>query len=277
MVLARCSASGCGERNVDLAAGFLYRHMIEMTDGIEVLVRQSAITPAIPLVRSSFEAWLALTYILEDSAQYRTRALSWIAHYALVRREGHRRMDRTRPENVEFEADRRDDLIGDKVADVKHEDIQRAIRNMDEMLDDETLSPFRDAFERIRGNGRRRTVFWAELHGGPGSVYRLAKHLRHGLKYHLLYGDWSMTGHAGDFSHFFVPAGDKAGIRPLRRPDELRGVGGDAAAFLLDATRIMLNHFRHGEDSYGRWYVANVQALFRAVRGMRPPEGSTAP
>ncbi len=76
----RCADSSKEEENVDLAVLTLYLHIIEVIDGVEVLISQACATPAIPLVRSAFEALLALEYILERN--YVKRSLSWLAIYA---------------------------------------------------------------------------------------------------------------------------------------------------------------------------------------------------
>ncbi len=48
-----------------------YHHVIGMIDGIEVLISQSCIVPAVPLLRSAFEALLAIDYILEKDYHLR--------------------------------------------------------------------------------------------------------------------------------------------------------------------------------------------------------------
>src|SRR5205085_1346709 len=58
--LQRCHISATGGEDEDIAALLLYRQIIEFTDGIEVLVSQACVVPAIPLLRASFEASLAL-------------------------------------------------------------------------------------------------------------------------------------------------------------------------------------------------------------------------
>src|ERR1700730_13862040 len=61
----RCQAAPInrGEENEDLAPTILYRHMIELVDGVEVLFASSCVESAVPLVRATFEASLALKYI----------------------------------------------------------------------------------------------------------------------------------------------------------------------------------------------------------------------
>jgi hypothetical protein len=41
-----------------------YLHILEMADGIEVLLSQCSVNPAIPFVRSMFESNLAIEYML---------------------------------------------------------------------------------------------------------------------------------------------------------------------------------------------------------------------
>jgi hypothetical protein len=80
MAFRRCEGEAAenGGENEDVAALLLYRHVIEMADGIEVLICESCGTTAIPVLRSEFEASLALSYLLEQDAEYVQRSLSWL-------------------------------------------------------------------------------------------------------------------------------------------------------------------------------------------------------
>ena len=66
--LARCATSPSGEIDVDLSILALYRHIIEITDAIEVLVSQCCAEASSPLLRSSFEALISIEYILEGTS-----------------------------------------------------------------------------------------------------------------------------------------------------------------------------------------------------------------
>jgi hypothetical protein len=87
----RCGTSASGKENEDVAAIILYLQIVEMTDGIEALVSQSCPAPAIPLVRSSFEALLFLDYILE--LDYVRRSLSWLVGYVHNRLDSYALLD----------------------------------------------------------------------------------------------------------------------------------------------------------------------------------------
>jgi hypothetical protein len=63
-------------QDVDLSILMLYLHIIEMSDGIEVLLSKSCVNPTTPLLRTCFEALLGIDYILE--VDYERRALSWM-------------------------------------------------------------------------------------------------------------------------------------------------------------------------------------------------------
>lgn len=85
----RCQSDATGEVGVDFAAFILYRHIIELTDGVEVLLASSCVPPAIPLLRSSLESGLGLEYILAAPSpeEFNRRARSWLCVYI------HKRLD----------------------------------------------------------------------------------------------------------------------------------------------------------------------------------------
>ena len=59
-VFARCRGSAKGEVNEDVAPLYLYLHIVEMLDGVQVLVSQSCPLPAAPILRSVFEAMISI-------------------------------------------------------------------------------------------------------------------------------------------------------------------------------------------------------------------------
>jgi hypothetical protein len=75
-VYASCVRSA-QKKNSHIPALFLYRHVLEMTDSIQVLVENSCAEPIVPLNRSAAEAVLSLEYLFGD---YEHCSLIWRYH-----------------------------------------------------------------------------------------------------------------------------------------------------------------------------------------------------
>ena len=79
--LVRCQTAAPPKGNVDVAPFALYKHIIEMTDGVQVLMSQSCSWASVPLVRTSFEALMSMEYIFESAENYALRSMSWLAQH----------------------------------------------------------------------------------------------------------------------------------------------------------------------------------------------------
>jgi hypothetical protein len=101
-VFRLCTSEGAqiGGENEDLAVVTLYRHVIELVDGMEVLFASSCVDASVPLLRAEFEVLLSLDYILQ--ADYMRRSLSWSCAYLHARIETHRRLDSATNIGAEF-------------------------------------------------------------------------------------------------------------------------------------------------------------------------------
>ena len=258
-VLSRSEASASGEVDVDLAALALFRHIIEMTDGIEVLVSQCCAMPAIPLLRSSFESLLSLEYLFETKVDYKKRALSWFVGYARQRLASYERLDASTTRGLQAKKDYQDDRVYPKIQAIPAATVQEAIKNMKALLAKPHLQPIEQEYERLKN------AQWFHLYGGPAKLEQLARRLKRLALYDMLYRPWSRLTHAQDLAPFL--RGTKTGkpaIGQLRHPDQLRQVAGLAASMQLDGIRKMLNWFRPGEDPK-RWYIEEVQATYNQL------------
>ncbi len=270
--LVRCTSSVHDEPNKDLAVLFLYRHMIEMTDGVETLISAACPRPAIPLLRSSFEAWLGILYILEED--YDRRSLAWLAHYARVRIASHELYDVTSEKGKAFaQAVRADPYTRGML--MRQETSARArevIERMRGLLALPQMSEVEAEYTRLRGPKNRHPE-WYELWGGPHNLRDLAEHLKKLGMYDLLYRRWSRVSHAHDFEVFLKGTNEGAVMRPLRDPgavaEDVREVAQFASSFMLDATRRLLKRFRPRED-LGPWYVREVRPRYLQLLKKEP-------
>lgn len=257
--LARCATSVTGRVEDDLAILALYRHIIEMTDGIEVLLSHCCPIPAVPLLRSSFEGLLSMEYILEDEEHYVSRSLSWLVVYAHQRLAMYERLDPSTPRGARFKSTFEDDQLSMNVPLPPAAEVQRAQANLQSLLAKPHLQPVEAEYKRHR----RPRLF--QLFDGPANLHDLAAHLRRGAQYEFLYRRWSAIAHSQDLALFLDRAEDGGlAIGRLRDPSEVKQVASLAASFILRATRFILGKLRSGEDIRS-WYGTEVRERYMAI------------
>jgi len=261
----RCQASSTGAKDEDLPLLVSYLHVIEMTDGIEGLVSQSCPIPAIPLLRSSFEALLTIDYILE--ADYQRRVFAWLVCYVRERLSEYEMFDHSHPRGKEFFATLATDEASKYMKLPSFPNLAQAIQNLKSLLINNPNYQVADSEYQSLKSRLRRKPNWYSLFGGPSNLRELARYLSRGAQYDILYRYWSRVTHADDLSRFLAKTDEGyLAIKPIRNPEELKNVSRIASTFILDATRKMLGKFRAGElASFGRWYVREARKRHRAL------------
>jgi len=254
--LVRCAQSTAGGIDEDAAALAHYRHLIEATDGIEILVTNCAPAAGVPLIRSAFEGLLGLEFVCEDEVTYARRSLSWLVSHIHERLTFYDRLDPETPAGAKFATVFAEDKVASTMPLPAPEFVRTLRQNLAGMLSKPHLQSI-EAEYQAKGNrpGRRRRPKWYSLFDGPANLHDLALHLKRGAQYDLLYRHWSKSAHAEDFGA--LVAGDKA-LKRLRDPADLKQVASLAASFMLAGTRLMIDKFRRGEN-LEPWYVREVR------------------
>ncbi|MBN1160947.1 MAG: hypothetical protein JXA17_03255 [Dehalococcoidales bacterium] len=240
-----------------------YYHVIEMTDGIEVLFSQSCAVPAIPLLRSAFEALLTIEYILKENSQ--RRAFSWLVCYTHNRIKLYELFDISTQKGREFKAALTSSGL-DKYTDFQAiPNIKKSIENLKSLLGSPGYKIAEDEYQEYKT--RKKTINWYNLFNGPNDLRSLSKYLNRLPEYDLLYRGWSNIAHAVDLSHFLsrTKSGSPS-FRPLRNHEELAQVAKMASIFIIDATKQMINKYRHGENkNFGTWYLKEVRQSYLSL------------
>lgn len=260
----RCQeeASG-GEEDEHVPVLTSYLHILEMTDGIEVLISQSCANPAIPLVRSSFEAMLAMEYIL--GGNYRQRAFAWMVGYANDRLRFYESVDPNTPRGKRFAAILSKDKVMKQLNLPPAADPSGAADNMRQLLAKRQYQPAAAEYQARKKKGKGRIPQWFSLFGGPSNLADLALTLGSGAEYEILYRRWSSIAHGVDVARFLTPTDTgEAGLYPLRNAMDLPQIALFGSAHLLDATQRLIRKFRPGED-LSRWYKREVHARFKRL------------
>ena len=264
----RCQTSSTGKPDEDLPVLFSYLHVIEMTDGIEVLISQSCPIPAIPLLRSSFEALLTIDYILE--AEYQQRSFAWLVEYVHTRLKAYEMLDTSLKSGQAFLATLSTDEIGDYMKLPPMPDLPRAIENLESLLSEPNYQTAEYEYQRLKRKNKKRKPEWYSLFGGPPNLRALSRHLDHGAIYDFLYRHWSNITHAGDLSRFLTRnSKGSSAFKSLRNPEDIKQVSNYAASLILHTTKKMLGKFRPGEErNFGKWYIQEIRGRFLTLAGL---------
>jgi hypothetical protein len=262
--LVRCSTSVSGKVDEDVAIFALYRHIIEMTDGIEVLISQSCVIPAIPLLRSSFEAFLSIEYILEKDKEYPRRSLAWLIGYVHERLDMYERFDPSTLKGQEFKKFLDQDKTMSIVKMPPSSEAQKAIADLKPIL---SKPHFKDVEKEYSSYKKARR--WYSLFGGPSNLRALAEYLKRGAQHAFLYRQWSTASHAQDLLPFLARTEKgESGIGSIRNPKEMKTVTSFASTFILGATRLIIEKLRPGEN-FSKWYMEEVRERYLVLKGTK--------
>lgn len=259
----RCQSSSImGGQDEDLAPLILFLHVIEMADGVHVLLRETCTGAAMPSLRSLFEAELYLDFLLRGSDP--ERRLAWLVDAAVTRIERLERYDPIRKSDAKRR--RKKGLPGPTSKERWLSDqIRKEIKSLKDFLRLPHIAP---VATRVAA-GRT----WYQPYGGGGNLEQLANNLGRGEEYQKLYRHWSGISHPSDLWRFVsaTPEGTAAFGR-LRAPEPTREIASLASAIFLRAIRQMVDKYCPGErDALRTWYQRKVQPRFRLVSGAIAP------
>jgi hypothetical protein len=244
-VFKRCHDVSKNPKLDDFPILALFRHIIEMADGVEVLLCAGTAGPMIPIVRSMFEAYLSLGYITEKPEHYEQRSLSWM-YWQLDHA-----IKRKKTGLAQNEYGRRLKKVLEAQGEWPMEDFRDKTRVVAEIREFEDLlsKPVFEPVARQRSKLKDSPNFWCRLCGGPNDAKALADHLQLSKYYELLYRRWSGVTHATDVSRHLVEHPDgTVEFGSLRCPDNLKDNIAYTLIFLWWARNRMLKRFFPNED-----------------------------
>jgi hypothetical protein len=241
----------------DRASLALYRHIIEACDGIQVLISEACSRPCVPILRSAFEAWLHLMYIMKSD--YGQRSLAWLLvslHDEIERKEMldvSTRGGENLRKNLKREAP-------NGLTKLKPSD---GIKQLKQLLLEPDFVPIEEKYLRLRESGVDHPYWTRLVRGGPENFQKLAKHLSFGSFHSIFYRSWSKSIHAFDASPFWgVAPNGTLRFKRLRDPEDLKKNICLGIYLLKDATKLMLKKFLPSED-FSQWEKEIAKGLQR--------------
>jgi hypothetical protein len=247
-----------GGENVDVAALALHAHIIEMGDGVQELLSRSCVNPAMPLLRSMFEAFVQLKFIMTED--YRERSLQWFVCYLHRRLHTLEKFDPDLEKGKELQRllTKEKTPIGFSSIDIeKNRDVMKSLKHV---LTVETVAPIESHYQEIKKDKRNRNkdTFYELFHGL--TLRGLSEAVGYGSYGAVLYRHWTHVAHAGDLHRFLTSKDGRGAFYRLRNPRYYKDVADVAVHIVILTTRMMLDHFRSGEN-VETWYSETFKPL----------------
>jgi hypothetical protein len=263
-VYGRCV--NCSNRtDDDLPVFHEFHHIIEMADGIHALLSVSCCEPVVPVLRSLFEGYLALAYMLaaENKMEYSRRLRSW---RFMEIKEDINRIKTFDPDlqiisnlsNLSRQAQEETGISPD---------FKGEIRRKEDYLNSEIMADVAAEYTRLRTMPKPiRNPEWYNFFGGPRNLRELANKLGHEDSYEIVYPHWSRTSHSGNPQRYIIgQTRDKLAVRSLRSCVNIYDYAVRTSAFLLKSIDLVIHKFRPDEDysgsDYTRWYTEMADSI----------------
>jgi hypothetical protein len=238
-VIARCMDQlKEGEHNLGILAAL--HHLLEMVDAVHIQLVGGAPAPARLQLRSAFEAVLGIEYMLKGNSE--RRAFAYLTGWAQTLM-------------TEYRAARRHTKLG-----AKAKEIDQRIAALQRHLGNPGWKEANKGFRDLKRARKGRAPAWYNLSGGPSHLSALAERLDHLDEYDLLYREWSGPTHAVDLGRQVVAPPGRIALRRLRDTELFGEVVSYAVNFAVRGTRLVLLHYRPGEEPAWRaWYNREVR------------------
>ncbi len=253
----RCQLGCSAVENEDLAAFWLYRHLIELMDGIQVLASEACSISLQPLVRASFETYISLEYLLRDPEEYVRRSLAWLCVELHRRIEVSERHDPMTNKGKKFKQSFEKEICEWPPQKMPQKDVG----SLRKILKTEQIRAINDEYLAIRAKKSRPS--WYSLNGGPGNLRELSILLGKEIEYALFYHKWSTSVHAGGVFSYMTGTNDGQGaFFCLRSPQDLPELVVKAIYYMTNASRMMIDKFRSGEPGFQEWYNREIHDAY---------------
>jgi len=254
------------EEDVHLPTFVLYYHIIEMADACEVLFSRACVDPAVPLIRSMFEANLQLGYILEND-DYRRCSLQWNVCYARNKIRSKQAFLPTSLRGRRFaRALKNDDNLKDfRIPDFAAS-LAKDVNGLRNML---RRKRYVDIDQEYRRKAKRRKgkktleipPHFYSLFGGPSNLRLLSRSRKQEALYDYFYDQWSTIAHGADASRYLTSQGEGPAFFALRNALRIQENTDFVYIFLTSSRRMVLQKFRPDEPPSQRWFLEDVKHL----------------
>jgi len=218
-----------------------FRHILELTDAIAALIKESCVDPCKILLRSIFESLLSVEYILENNTEQRGKDfLIWHRHHTLKIYRRHYPKDKAYEKFSELIS--KDKLLKD-MKKLEIPDLEERIINLERLLVHPDFIESEKEYQRIEIE-KKRVRYWFNMHSGPNDIYDLALHLKRPAQYETIYKLSSAAAHGTDIIGGKVSRSETGSeFAQIRLPNDAQNLSSLTVSFALDLFALSINYF----------------------------------
>jgi hypothetical protein len=245
---------------------FTYRHLLEMLDSVLIQIAECSLAPAALQLRAMFEALLTLEYVTSDKSKTRQRALAYLYQVELQRKAFYLAQDPNTPEGKAFLEYISDDPYSKDRKPFQIQDLAEWLRDIDDLIGTPDFKVIADEYRRTR-KARGRKPHWYSLYDGPRTIQDLARLLKRGASYAILYKEWSERTHSVDaIDRILTHDSSGPAARPLRDVTELKSTTDLAITFAIDAARCVIRYYRPDEEpAFANWGATEIMPNWKRI------------
>ena len=237
-----------------------------MLDGLSVLINQGCVYPAHLQVRSLFEAFVSIEWILKEETS--KRALQYYVWNLRSRRNWALRFSSSSTEHSDFirKVDKYKDSLLARIQE--HDaDVRQQSDSITDLLSKEPYLAVNQEFDRLRGT-RRFDVPWYKPNG-PNSVSDMAERVGCGAEYEIFYSQYSQIMHASAQLANVKLGNDGVVFEPIRKLDRLRPLLNVGIGFSIKTYRTVLKRYRPQEiENFARKYISDWKNEFLSIKSV---------
>lgn len=215
----------------------LTRHVVEMIDGVSILIANGSSINCQLLLRSALDAILQLLYLLEEDGTQ--RSICYQVNHARKKIAMYRKLDKFHADGIQLRNEIANETSVELFSNVPFDPVA-AIAKLEIMLADQ---PFNEINQHFKA---KKPKYWYSAFDGPKSIRDLAKHLKLLRFYETLFRTWSDTVHAGGVIQNARKSGTpgKFRVRLVRHPEGIESNCVLSADFTFMLTKSLLSKYR---------------------------------
>lgn len=233
----------------------IFRNILELSDSISILIKESSIEPCKILLRSLLENILSLIYMLEENEKQ--NALCYMVVKTNKEIKNFNKFINEEQSSKQFKLQVEKDELNFKFDKfINHPDILKAKESKLKLLDKPEFRPIQLEYIRTSKKPSNRDPKWYSLYDGPKNIYELAEKLNKTIRYEFFYRKFSDSVHGQDVFKGMVSAGkDQGQIIQIRNFKDTQKVTSDAVSLLLEIFNLyVLKRVPNKEKEFKVWY-----------------------